>query len=339
MEHLDLITTIDTSLPPCVLAFIPGRQDRLIIGTYKLEESGIRHGALDVYALESGRLKLIKSITSPKSSILDLKFSFHEKTLLATAHSTGIICLWNVQCLESGDVQIDLISENNVVDSSDILVLSISFGNTNSTLLSTSLSSGELKVFCIETGQYLRTLQQSASVDVHSLEAWTSVFGNNDSVLYSGGDDSALSAFDLRVNHPIWKDTRSHGAGVTAILPFPGKDNQLWTGSYDEKLRSWDLRGSLGRGFLVDDVCLGGGVWRLIPEPLECSSMRPLTLACCMHGGARIVEFKQDIDASSVVKTIYRNHESMVYGGDWSNDGQTIATCSFYDKKLNIWKV
>ncbi|KAK9237256.1 WD40-repeat-containing domain protein [Lipomyces kononenkoae] len=335
MERISLSHSASalTELPPCVLAFYPSNSRFLVAGTYKLEDDGSRHGALDIYDCAEGQLKFYKTVASKDSSILDLKFSPHDSSILASAHSTGKICLWRVSS-EEDEIDIQLGSTYKVVDTSDVLVLSICFSALDPTLLSVTLSSGEWRLLSISTDISPATVKIESSFMAHSLEAWTSAFSSNGSLIFSGGDDSVLSAYDLRAGIQVWQDRRSHAAGVTSILPFHDNENQIWTGSYDEKLRVWDLRKPYSKGSVIDEIKLGGGVWRLIHHPKVADK---LILSCCMHGGARVISSNNTISEKSVLGSITEGHESMVYGGDWSSDGAYIATCSFYDRKLNLW--
>ncbi|KAK9318222.1 WD40-repeat-containing domain protein [Lipomyces starkeyi] len=334
MEHISLSYSTLTQLPPCALAFYPQDSRFVIVGTYKLEQDGSRHGTLDIYDCANGELKFCSAIESTDSSILDLKFSPHDSSLLASAHSTGRICLWRVSPSREDGIDVELISTYDVADSSDVLVLSICFSPIDPVVLAVTLSSGEWRLCSISTESAVATLQVQSSFMAHSLEAWTSAFSSNGSLLFSGGDDSVLSAYDLRAGIEVWQDKRTHSAGVTSILPFHDNESQIWTGSYDEKLRVWDLRGPYSKGSVVNELSLGGGVWRLIDHPKVAEK---LVLSCCMHGGARVINTSDELSDASVVGNISEGHESMLYGGDWSSDGGYIATCSFYDKKLNLW--
>lgn len=130
--------------------------------------------------------------------------------------------------------------------------------------------------------------------------------------------------------------------GVCCIAQCPGDSNMLLTGSYDEFVRVWDLR-SLSRPVVESCLCLGGGVWRLKHHP----QIPGLVLAACMHNGFAIV--KIDGDKINILET-YNKHGSLAYGADWQRAGEpveqgsvasvsaSVATCSFYDCLLRIWK-
>lgn len=69
----------------------------------------------------------------------------------------------------------------------------------------------------------------------------------------------------------------------------------------------------------------------------------------CMYGGFRVVD-SQHFSAALVVAE-YNEHASIAYGADWCQDvswfnktpissfSRTIATCSFYDCKLNVAEI
>lgn len=78
-----------------------------------------------------------------------------------------------------------------------------------------------------------------------------------------------------------------------------------------------------------------GPLWRLKWDPFESEFL----LAACMLGGVHIVNYDCEIIGS------YYKHSNIAYGADWSfqynsNDYErTIASCSFYDNLLCLWKI
>ena len=99
------------------------------------------------------------------------------------------------------------------------------------------------------------------------------------SELYSGGDDSVLCRYRVGVRQdsgsPLSdgdefeapsRDSKTHMAGVTAILPLQtvlNEEQVLLTGSYDEFVRVLlPVKGS-DRPKILAEERLGGGVWRL----------------------------------------------------------------------------
>ncbi|KAL6450567.1 RRT2 Diphthine methyltransferase [Candida maltosa Xu316] len=187
---------------------------------------------------------------------------------------------------------------------------------------------------------------------MHELECWTGSFGSSSgslsNIVYTGGDDACLIAHDIRTNRDVWTLKRGHDAGIVSVLS-PGSNGwnmnggySLWTGSYDDHLRVWDLRvvdrlnPELIDGYvpkLLNKEDLGGGVWRLIPSPVENDDR---VLSCCMYEGVRVIDVQGE-ERFKVSRFFKEDHESMCYGGDWSSDGKYIATCSFYDNVVQIW--
>ena len=93
---------------------------------------------------------------------------------------------------------------------------------------------------------------------------------------------------------------------------------------------------------------VGGGVWRLKwhPDPLRHLDI----LAACMHDGFKVIrlhemkKFKPE-DGNAGLDIVHRfdDHNSLAYGVDWSyaagdQHGTLVASCSFYDHSLRIWK-
>lgn len=323
-----------TELPPCCLRVHPADHTLVILGTYKLEkESGLRHGSLDVYRMENGQFQLLESQPTALA-VLDLKFSPDGATLVL-AHSTGNVTVWKyTESLEK-------VKDIQVLDT-ESLATSVFFAPANPNTLLVTSTSGEACMLDLTT-------QESTTFDgTHTLECWTGAFGEAGparDVVFTGGDDGRLLAHDLRSNSQIWSTNhRHHDAGVVLVLCpgekwLAGRPNDLWTGSYDDCLRVFDLRKLDGENgpYLYSSLLpqetqkenLNGGVWRLIPAPDSDD-----VLACCMYDGARIIHPKDgDFEVARYFKG---DHESMCYGGDWQAPG-TVVTCSFYDNVVQLW--
>jgi len=167
------------------------------------------------------------------------------------------------------------------------------------------------------------------SYEPHSDQVWTCEYSPDGRILYSGADDSVLNLQDLETRQMVWKDSRTHGAGVTAII---ARDNfTLLTGSYDDNLRIIDLR---TRG-AVGQINLGGGVWRLGKRGTNGRSV----IASCMYVGSRLVDFGEDLRTPRVVAS-FEEHESMNYACDiHPMDPDIVVSCSFYDKRVCIWDI
>lgn len=335
MQESERLAVVKTALPPCCLRIHPSDNSIIILGTYKLEEDGRRHGSIDVYLYEENELALI-NLTLTEAAVLDIKFS-PDASVLVSVHSTGNLIVWNI------NLELKELSQlhNWELFPLDNLITSVFFSPTKASSVLVTLTSGELAIVDISTGT---TDVLSTS---HDLECWTGSFGEVgalENVVYTGGDDAKLIAHDLRSNEKIWSTSYNHHeAGVVSIL-LPGpkwnqsNPNNLWTGSYDDQLRILDLRlidkenPLLMEGYIprvVHSENLGGGVWRLVPSPTD-----ERVLVCCMYDGARIVNKTETFEVGRYFK---KDHESMCYGGDWASGGDFVGTCSFYDNVVQIW--
>ena len=87
---------------------------------------------------------------------------------------------------------------------------------------------------------------------------------------------------------------RTHQAGITCFN-FNAKDqNYFVTGSYDENLRLWDVRKLGPRSGPLDEIGLGGGVWRA-----KHHYDTQLIACACMHYKYQVVEV---VDFSTLSK-------------------------------------
>jgi diphthamide biosynthesis protein 7 len=333
-----MVVTVTTELPPCCVQVHPADDSVILIGTYKLEEDGTRHGSVDIYRYNGDELK-VQSQYATETSVLDIKFSPFDSNCVVSAHSEGTITVWNYD----HDAQSLAAVKTWGLFDKDVLVTSVVFSPTTNGVILATLTSGELAIIDLNT-QSVQMLATS-----HDLECWTSNFGELgqlSSVVYTGGDDSKLIAHDLRTNDAIWTTTtRHHTAGVVSILS-PNQNwnvengNHLWSGCYDDTLRIFDLRvmdkanPGLIPGYIpkvLKEENLGGGVWRLISSHED-----NRVLSCCMYDGARIINTNQD-GMFDVKKYFKGQHESMCYGGDWAHNDRFVVTCSFYDKIVHVW--
>ena len=115
--------------------------------------------------------------------------------------------------------------------------------------------------------------------------------------------------------------------------------------SYDEKVKLFDTR---KLSVPVASVGVGGGIWRLKwhPDPSRTTDL----LAACMHDGFKVIRLKQgegtilsSANGPPVIVQRFDEHDSLAYGADWSygageRAGSFVASCSFYDHSLRIWR-
>lgn len=387
MKESAIERAVKTELPPCCLRIL--QDEFVLVGTYYLDKpTGNRIGSVDVF---DKNLQLLKSYKT-YGAILDLKLSTFDEKLVATAHSTGNVTLWRVSFVDQDETSIDLeVIGSLQVFEVDTLITSLHFSPLDANLLLVTNTLGESALIDITRGnlnfssnalkdtyskietsslkvqgltqQVIKTEPESFSRN-HSLECWTGEFGELQplqNVVFTGGDDATIIAHDLRSKKPIWSNSRIHEAGVVAIkCSSPtfrhAKPTSIITGSYDDHIRTLDLR-MLGTDSIYPgentpviekwEYNLGGGVWRFseCPKKLGSSSYPAADtdqlLVCCMYNGAKIVSLSQESsteedDCFKVVNYLNKGHESMCYGGDWCSD--FIVTCSFYDNSLQKWR-
>lgn len=383
MDESIVNRAVQTKLPPCCLRIFQGKF--ILVGTYDLDKpSGKRTGSLDVF---DKYLRLIKSYDT-YGAILDLKLSSFDENLVATAHSTGNVTLWRIVTTTHDDsIELHQLANLQVFET-DALITSLHFSPldprtllvTNTlghcaiadivdetiTLNCSSVATNyeKMKLDSVEVQgsfQNVIKIEPAEFIEGHSLECWTGEFGQLqplENVVFTGGDDAKIIAHDLRTKDIIWSNERIHEAGVVAIKSGSAtfrhsRPTSIITGSYDDKIRSLDLR-MLGESIYPGrnspmtkswDCGLGGGVWRFSEFPRglsqdisDSNSTLDQLLVCCMYNGAKIIEIREDREDIFRVKNYLKTgHESMCYGGDWCKD--FVATCSFYDKSLQMWHV
>lgn len=375
MEESTVLARTTTNLPPCCLRIF--KDEFVIIGTYELnKESGFRTGSIDAY--DKHLTNLLVSIPT-YGAILDLKFSPFDEGLLATAHSTGNVMLWRV----ASDKGLEIKPLQNLqVCETECLITSLHFSPTDSNTILITSTYGDFATIDLASGNITLQIESSVSKSEtskldsytvqgntiqafdfqqpekklvfsfeHSLECWTGEFGHLSplqSVVFTGGDDSTIAAHDLRSGDNIWSNARLHEAGVVAIKASTetfrrNKPTSLVTGSYDDHIRSFDLRMFTEKEIypgqnvpvlnkIQED--LGGGVWRFSEAPDNDGALDNRLMVCCMYNGAKVVSVNdQNFSTESYIK---QGHDSMCYGGDWSKN--LLVTCSFYDKSLQSWR-
>lgn len=304
-------------------------------------------------------------------AVLDLHFSEFENSIFAVATSAGLLYVFALELGNDQSVSMRNISSHQITDPS-ILVLSMawSISSCNPSTIAVSLSNGQIAMF-----DYKVPDGSVRYIQAHTLEAWTvawsatSDMGGHPS-LYSGGDDSAVcehgerylplstqEADELSTGRGWEKiscDTKTHSAGVTAILVLSldhvTEEEIILTGSYDEYMRVIVSAAAGRRAKVLAEKQLGGGVWRLklLDSSLSKFGERKIVLASCMHAGPKVVEV---IHSSENIWTIdimatFEEHKSMNYASDArkeeSKNGVNSMTCvstSFYDKKLCVWNI
>lgn len=380
-----------TGLPPCCLRIFRD-QFVLVGTYELNKASGVRTGSVDVYDNQLNLLKsypTIAAVLDLKMSPFDdtLVVTAH-----STGNIMLWRIEYVKDGTEDANIPVFLrlqIIGNIQLFDTNILISSVHFSPSDPKLVCITNTSGESAITNIEIGREIESIigqavtNSYASIDQklfvtqgeeinimdtvvelfdesHSLECWTAEFGQLspfENVVFTGGDDATIMAHDLRVKNKIWSNNRIHEAGVVGIKCASEnfrhyRPTSIITGSYDDHIRSLDLRmmgdtiypGNNVPAMKVSELNLGGGVWRFseLPESLKKTqpSNKNILMVCCMYDGAKVVTMDEDAtdqgsDYFQVQHYLKSGHESMCYGGDWSS--QFIATCSFYDKSLQLW--
>ena len=299
-------------------------------------------------------------------AVLDLRFSPRDRNIFAIAGSTGDI---NVFTFNSDSERPIAFSSCVKVCGPDVLILSLAWSlrTSGSFMIAASLSNGNIAIFDTQDPSARSTFAQA-----HSLEAWVVAWSNDTEkfVLYSGGDDSTLCRHrvgqDLgsenlpnQCTETVSSDTKTHGAGVTAILPLwadqPSGEELLVTGSYDEIIRVLILIPGSKSAKVLAEKRLGGGVWQIkqlggpvISSIGNAKESRFHLLVSCMHAGCRVLEICCSNENRWTIEILARfeEHESMNYASDAQlSPGQrnlrdvVFVSTSFYDRKLCAWSL
>lgn len=293
-----------------------------------------RLGRLYLHRIVTDKTELVEQINMP--AILDMKWSRHRvfgKIVLAIVNASGEMLLYYLN-EEVEQLKLKYWCKYTL-EGDKTLALSLDWSNTVHNCPTPSIiisdSMGMITVLSVGNG----SLEQQKSFAAHNFEAWIAAFNYWDTnLVYSGGDDCKFRGFDIRSDSAIPTFTsKVHDAGVTSLQTNMFRENQLVSGSYDEKVRVWDCR-SMRQPLKCASV--GGGVWRLKWDPWDTQ----LLLVAAMYNGYHILDANHsDINEIPVVMS-FMEHKSILYGVDWSyckkENQVTIASASFYDHLLCI---
>ncbi|KAJ2559781.1 hypothetical protein EV175_000166 [Coemansia sp. RSA 1933] len=332
-------------------------KQRFLVGTYQLVESAETE-ASSKNAQRVGRIHVCDAIGESgtatmsiaerqrieTSAIFDIKWSYNTvsgKELVGVACASGALSMYTSSSNETEPGLLSHVCEAQ--DPKDManttMCCSLDWSNRlvseDRPRIATSQSDGSVRMLEFAESQLVTQQRWQA----HDLEAWIAAFDYwTPSVVYSGGDDARLKAWDIRMDpagcSPIFS-SRRHEAGVCSIQSSIHRQFVLATGSYDENVLIWDTR-SMRKPLAEHSV--GGGAWRLKWHPQNPS----LLLVAAMYNGFHVL----DVAAGSIRHcTSFMDHTSIAYGADWcqerggeGDDGWLVGTCSFYDRIVHLWR-
>nr|GMC75688.1 diphthine methyltransferase homolog [Ipomoea batatas] len=314
----------------------------LAASTYTLQEGDnpSRSGSISLFDVnaDEGRLELLHRVET--AGIFDIKWSpvgGNVGPLLAQADAEGYVRVHRLESSsDESEVQGNHLQEISHDHVSSSLCLCLDW-NPSASSIAVGLSDGSVSILSLHESQ-LRTQEWKA----HDFEVWAASFDiHQPQLVYTGSDDCKFSCWDSRDDPSklVFQNTKVHTMGVCCIAKNPSDPNTLLTGSYDEHLRIWDVR-SISRPVNEKSISLHGGVWRIKYHPV----VPGIVLTACMHNGFAVVNVERD--EPEVMET-YKKHGSLAYGADWQRgslcmegkrENTAIATCSFYDRLLHIWK-
>jgi WD40 repeat protein len=327
MNYKD-ITEFDTKLTADVVEWRYQENDVssniLACGTYFLDKGNSkRQGCVYLLVLEqdSPCLKMLNCLNFDDSGILDMKW-FNSNRLL-TIDSNNNLKLISFD--ESFLACVDTLELNE--KHFDAIGLTLDFRNNK---ILTSDTKGFVNMIRLDTK--LELLQK---IKAHDFEIWSLMLDRFDeNVFYSGADDSVLKTWDIRNYRKNANECNLFQGGVVSIISpkyyqlSNYNENHLICGSYDETIRVLDKRNF--KRSINESKKLDGGVWKIKPN-----KSRNLLLCACMHTGAHL------INATTLESELYYDRhglDNLVYGCDWKCN-EIIATCSFYNHNLRVWKI
>ncbi|XP_049637940.1 diphthine methyltransferase [Suncus etruscus] len=335
LQVLDTEFTAD-SVEWCPLE---GHRRLLACGTYQLretedaqDEQNLRHqkrlGRLYLYQVQNmtpgsplEEMCLQEVHRRDTAAILDIKWCHSlvaDHVVLGVADASGLVQLFYL--LEHDENQYSLEPLSHFALEEQTLVLSLDWSTRNWE----RKSSQPLNIIISDSKGYLHLLQvesssgslmKKATWKAHKFEAWVAAFNYwQTDIMYSGGDDGMLKAWDSRITGVNLFSSRRHSAGVCSIQSSPHREHILATGSYDQHVLLWDTRNMKEP---LEDVSTEGGVWRLKWHPFH----PHLLLAACMGGGFQIIKYQDTSEEKNDVLLTSMAHmqsDSLVYGADWS---------------------
>lgn len=371
MTQSQLLLEINTHLHPCSIETIDFNSERSVFacGYYELQSdlntsdenndsilhssSQKRIGCIELFQYtyeQSDHVEKLQVIDVP-GGVLDMKI-----------HQYGAIRILGC-VLSNGMVQIYKISDNSTAlsyidsmeDQSEGLFLSLSWcavGSISQLLVSTQ--SGSIICYQFDGNKIVESNKFSSvhSKFGESLPCWivANDIHSNGHRFISGGDDCMMRLWDLRSDShsPIFKDSKTHQAGVTSAQWHHIHQDLFVTGSYDEFVRLWDIK-MMKKPIL--EIPSNGGVWRskwMLTDKSHEDNMTLGWLMCSsMQVGSGIYALHDDKYQTYTNFFNGDKDKHLAYGIDVLYSTKTnyeangfnfiLASCSFYENRIDIW--
>jgi diphthamide biosynthesis protein 7 len=341
------VLEFDTKLTADVVVWKPSSTEIVLAcGTYQLDkELNQRLGYFYLIEIdpEQNKMNVLNTVNYENSGILDMKWTDQEHLITIDSNNNLKYFFY-----EKENHSIELLNELNLDQSKDTksIGLTLDFLKVNESQLNvlTSDTLGNLSLTQIDN----HNMNEIRKFKAHDYEVWSVLIDKNDpNIIYSGADDCLLKMWDIR--EPEHRQASKCGVfegGVCSIIHLQRNDDlsclsecgthNLLCGSYDERIHVLDKRNL--KHSIKQSKKLDGGVWKM-----KINSERNLVLCACMHTGVHLVDLN-----TLESKFYYDKHglNNLAYGCDWcpskiesEQNSDLIATCSFYNHSLRVWKL
>lgn len=295
--------------------------NQLLVGCYQLDESTrSKDGSINKFRINQSSNQQTAQINNRSINSFDLIDSFQTSAIFDIARVD-----------DQYSLAVDSVGLLHLIDQSNEKLIELStlsvdndclcYVDYRSGLAAIGGSNGNVSVVQIDTSaaHVTQTFKQA-----HYDSVWCTLIDQSNNLIYSGSDDCVVKANDIRSGDSRTINQSTHQAGICHLALHPSDSNLIASGSYDERFRIFDIRNWRAP---IHETRLGGGVWRLDWRDED------TVAAACMHNGAHVLKRTDD---QWTVKSSYYGHESLVYGILFIDD-HTLASCSFYDKSLQLW--
>lgn len=234
--------TSGTELCACCCAWALSSPDILAYGTYEcVDDASARLGHLTFLTCAGAEQPPTCAAQVPLPGVYDISWSpaaAAGRALCAVALGSGELIAFDCD-LSGVDLQASLDQPlRHDVSPGSILT----HVDASSDGFACSGQDGRLHFLAHADGGVL----SATSWHAHGAEAWfvEAVLGEP-SLLLSGADDCVLALWDRRTDAsagPAARNAKAHEAGVLSAACCPAGSGRFVTGSYDERVRLWDLR-------------------------------------------------------------------------------------------------